>query len=224
MPTNDFYRSIQKRGPAIEDNATSLFGYLEMVGMRNAVLAREHDGVVWSTHRELGTPDPRVFSLIVRAAKEGKVIQVLYRSMNNPAPHVRTLSPHSVVRAGRRWHARAYCHEVQEFRDFALGRVSQPTLLDDSTREKGEDEDEAWNTLVSVRLSPHPSLSRNQAEVIQMEYFKGTAGMVETCRAALLSYFIQEMRAAVDISKQTPPDYQIAIENTKEVSRWIFPG
>jgi hypothetical protein len=223
MPTNDFYRSLHKFGDLFEDDATSLNGYLDMVSMCNAVMD-DDDGrnVVWSAHRALGTPDPKTFSLLVRAAKEGKVIEVMYRSMNNPTPHVRTLSPHSVVRAGRRWHTRAYCYEVQEFRDFALGRIAKPVLLDESWKKKGKEEDDAWNSLVKVRLIAHPDLSREQAEIIQTEYFRGTAGMVETCRAALLSYFIQEMRVAIDVTKQTPPDYQIAVENAQEVSRWLF--
>lgn len=222
MPTNDFYRSLQGRDDIREEDSTSLIGYLEMANMRNALLEGDDGGVVWSAHKELGVPDPKTFSLLFRAAKERKVVEIQYRSMKNPTPHVRTLSPHSIVRAGRRWHTRAYCHEVQEFRDFALGRIAKPILLDESTQAKGKSEDDAWNLIVKVRLIAHPDLSREQAEIIQTEYFRNTAGMVETCRAALLSYFIQEMRVAIDVTKQTPPDYQIAVENAQEVSRWLF--
>jgi hypothetical protein len=47
---------------------------------------------------------------------------------------------------------------------------------------------------------------------------------VETCRGALVGYFIQDMRAAIDVKKQRPPDYQLAVANFDEVSPWLFPA
>lgn len=69
-----------------------------------------------------------------------------------------------------------------------------------------------------IRLTPE------QEELIRFEYFNGTSARVETCRGALVGYFIQDMRAALDPGKQRPPDYQLAVANDKEVSRWLFPG
>ena len=73
-----------------------------------------------------------------------------------------------------------------------------------------------------MRLIAHPELSSEQARVIQAEYFKGTASRVETCRAALVPYFIQDIRAAMDTQTQRAPDYLIAVENAREVSKWLF--
>ncbi len=75
-----------------------------------------------------------------------------------------------------------------------------------------------------VRLVAHPGLTPEQEELIRFEYFNGTSARVETCRGALVGYFIQDMRAALDPGKQRPPDYQLAVANDKEVSRWLFPG
>jgi len=45
---------------------------------------------------------------------------------------------------------------------------------------------------------------------------------VETCRAALVPYFIQDIRAAMDTQTQHAPEYLIAVENAREVSKWLF--
>ncbi|OYZ04845.1 MAG: hypothetical protein B7Y26_09415, partial [Hydrogenophilales bacterium 16-64-46] len=89
-----------------------------------------------------------------------------------------------------------------------------------SDRTRFDDPD--WNTKVKVRLVAHPELSPEQARVIQTEFFNGTASRVETCRAALVSYFIQDVRAAIDTEIQRAPDYQIAVENIEEVAPWVF--
>jgi len=86
------------------------------------------------------------------------------------------------------------------------------------------DQDEAWNTLVPVRLIAHPLLSTDQQEVIRFEYFNSTAARVDTCRAALIGYFIQDIRAATSPETQMPLDYQLAVANIDEVGPWLFPA
>jgi hypothetical protein len=39
-----------------------------------------------------------------------------------------------------------------------------------------------------------------------------------------VSYFIQDVRAAMDVKKQRPPDYQLAVANLDEVRPWLFPN
>jgi len=93
-----------------------------------------------------------------------------------------------------------------------LARLADRTRFDDPD----------WNTKVKVRLVTHPELSPAQARVIQAEYFNGTSSRVETCRAALVPYFIQDIRAAMDTQTQHAPEYLIAVENAREVSKWLF--
>lgn len=65
-------------------------------------------------------------------------------------------------------------------------------------------------------------LTKEQADVIRFEHFDNTASLTQSCRAVLISYFIQDIKAAVDVAKQTPPDYQLAVENFDEVKVWLF--
>jgi predicted DNA-binding transcriptional regulator YafY len=143
--------------------------------------------------------------------------------MREPTPHLRVIAPHSLIRAGRRWHLRAFSSTNQDFRDYALGRVEKVERLD-SPAERTEKDDQAWMTKVPVRLVAHPDLTPEQEALIRFEYFNNTAARVDTCRGALVSYFIQDVRAAVDPAKQRPPDFQMAVANIEEVRPWLFPS
>lgn len=141
--------------------------------------------------------------------------------MDNPEPHERTLEPHTLVKAGRRWHVRGYCLDRQEFRDFVVGRMSNVKLLEVPSVSKVE-ADVTWSTVTQLRIVAHPALTPAQQRVIRNEYFGGAAARVESCRTALLGYLVQEIRAATDTDRQHPPEYQLAVENTKECGQWLF--
>lgn len=164
---------------------------------------------------------PRVFSRINLAIVDRLRVKFIYGSMNNPEPHERTIEPHSLLRAGRRWHVRGYCLHRQDFRDFVLGRMSKVTLLTEPSLADVAS-DAAWSTVLQVRITAHPGLSPAQQLIVRNEYFNGASARVESCRAALLNYMVQEIMAATDVSRQIPPDYQLAIENAEEFRQWLF--
>jgi hypothetical protein len=205
------------------DPTTSLSQYLSMVGISHTQIETSSDQTLWNAFPDLSTPNARTFAQISEAIEHSRRVHVTYRSMGNPDPHSREISPHSLIRAGRRWHVRAFCSSRQEFRDFALGRIDAPRLLDVPSERTSVD-DLAWNTLLDVRLIAHPALNQSQQNMIRFEYFSNTVARVEQCRAAMVSYFIQDLRAATDPSKQLPPDYQLAIENVEELQKWMFRG
>ena len=130
----------------------------------------------------------------------------MHRSGLLPTSHQRVISPHSLIRAGRRWHARAFCSTNQDFRDYALGRIESAILLN-SPSERVDQDDAAWMAKVRVRFVAHPDLTPDKESLIRFEYFNNTAARVDTCRGALIGYFIQDVRAAIDTKSQQPPDY-----------------
>ncbi|WP_374662277.1 helix-turn-helix transcriptional regulator [Inhella sp.] len=164
---------------------------------------------------------PRTFSRLNLAIADRLRVKFLYCSMTHPEPHERTIEPHSLLRAGRRWHVRGYCLQRAGFRDFVLGRMNKIQLLTEQCTVDAA-EDVAWSSLVRVRLVAHPHLSAAQQLVVRNEYFSGAAARVETCRGALVSYMVQELMAATDMDRQKPPDYQLAVENTEECRQWLF--
>ena len=164
---------------------------------------------------------PRTFSRLNLAIADRLRAKFLYCSMENPEPHERTIEPHTLVKAGRRWHVRGYCLDRQDFRDFVVGRMSKVKLLSEPCV-TAVDTDVAWSTVTQLRIVAHPALTSAQQRVIRNEYFNGAAARVESCRAALLGYLVQEIRAATNPDRQQPPEYQLAVENTKECGQWLF--
>lgn len=164
---------------------------------------------------------PRTFSRLSLAIADRLRVRFLYCSMTNPEPHERTIEPHSLLRAGRRWHVRGYCLERKGFRDFVLGRMGKVKLLTETSLADVTG-DLAWSTVLQVRIAAHPKLSPAQQLVVRSEYFNGASARVERCRAALLNYMVQELMAATDLDRQLPPDYQLAVENTEECRQWLF--
>lgn len=202
--------------------AESLESYLNLVGLPTSAKDEPPGQAIWAAFPDLSRPDPKIFAALSDAIRGQRVVTISYRSMRDPQPHMRTLSPHSMVRAGRRWHVRAFCAESDAFRDYALRRIVEVTPQQQAAKRRAMD-DEAWMTMVPVRLIAHPLLSFEQQEVIRFEYFANTSARVDTCRAALVPYFIQDMRAALDPETQRPPDYQLAVQNLAEVKPWVFP-
>lgn len=164
---------------------------------------------------------PRTFSRLNLAIADRLRVRFLYCSMDNPEPHERTIESHTLVKVGRRWHVRGYCLDRRDFRDFVVGRMSKIKLLEESSVANVE-ADVAWSTVTQLRIVAHPALTPAQQRVIRNEYFNGAAARVESCRAALLGYLVQEIRAATDPDRQQPPEYQLAVENKKECGQWLF--
>lgn len=203
------------------DNSASLAKYLGLVGLPYVTADKEAAETVCAAFPDLSPPEPQIFAALSQAIRSQNAVEITYRSMKEPAAHRRVISPHHLVRAGRRWHVRAFSSKNQDFRDYALGRIVNVSPLDLSL-ERTEEADTAWITKVPVRLVAHPDLSAEQESLIRFEYFNDTAARVVTCRGALVAYFIQDARAATDTKRQRPPDYQLAVANMEEVSPWLF--
>lgn len=204
---------------AIEKNESSVISYM---GSAEPDISTFDGDPTLVSPWDFSRVAPYVFSRLRLAIKDGVRVSFRYSSMSRPIIHVRVIEPHSIIRAGRRWHVRGYCTERKDFRDFVLGRMSDVVLTEDLCDHQLGD-DTKWNHMVKVRLIAHPSLSADQAQVVRREFFAGTAARTTTCRGPLVPYFIQELRAATDIERQLPPDYQLAIDNREECKEWLFP-
>lgn len=212
---------LQSNDLVRQQMSSSLSQYLNLVGLPPAPGADSGDHFLWAAFPDISPPQPQIFAVLTDAIRRGRVVSITYRSMREPAPHIRTLSPHNLVRAGRRWHVRAYCSESKGFRDYALRRIVSAKSLH-LPAERKQEEDEAWMTKIPVRLIAHPLLDVEQQELIRFEYFNKTAARVDTCRGALVAYFVQDIRAALDPNEQRPPDYQLAVDNAAVVRPWVF--
>lgn len=201
------------------NNAVPFANYLNLVNAPHVIA--NSDEYLCAAFPELSTPNPEIFSEINQAIRSKLDLKVIYRSMSSPKQHERSITPHHLVRVGSRWHVRAYCASNNDYRDYNLGRFVQ-VKQQSPRRGKAAVDDLGWNTTVKVRLIAHPELTIEQEEVIRLEYFEGTTARIVSCRAALLPYFVQDIRAATDMSMHKPPEYQLAISNLDEISSWLF--
>lgn len=219
--THEAYAAAM-RDEKVRGRADSLAKYLSFVGLPYVASESDVTSPICAAFPDLSTPDPQIFATLSQAIRLNLAVEISYRSMKEPTPHQRIISPHHLVRAGRRWHVRAFCSTHQDFRDYALGRIVNTVPLAVPS-ERHENDDAAWNAKVPVRFIAHPDLSRDQEELIRFEYFNNTSARVVTCRGALVGYLVQDVRAATDVKRQRPPEYQLAVANTDEISPWLFP-
>lgn len=177
--------------------------------------------VAYDTHMDLTTVSPHIFATLHRACARGQCVEIVYASMENPEPKLRRLFPRQMIQAGRRWHVRGLDMRSGQYRDFTIGRVKSVNLVDEPLPADAP-VDLAWETQVQMQLIPHPSLTQAQHSVIRHEYMDGAAARVVTCRAAMLNYVIQELRIAVDVTKELPPSFQLALADNTMIRPWLF--
>lgn len=107
-------------------------------------------------------------------------------SFSAPEPRRRRLEPHALVFDGFRWHARARDVEEDRFRDFVLGRLSQPVLAEPAA--SGPSADREWNTYVELEITPHPGLAPHQRDAIAADYGMVGGRLMLTPRLAVVWY------------------------------------
>lgn len=159
--------------------------------------------------------DPERVQRIVAAIRDGMAIQVHYQSMNAPEPEWRWITPHALAFDGYRWHARAFCHRSETFKDFVLARfcgfrLSKEHVLDPS-------EDREWHEIIDVRIGPHPGLTENQRKAIELDYGMKEGQLIVRVRRGFLYYFLKRLGLDIDPASRKPRDQQIVLLNRDEV-------
>lgn len=164
------------------------------------------------------------FSRLYRAVHDHEAVVIVYRSMNHPEPHVRTIRPHAFCEAGPRWHLRAYCAETADFRDFNLARIESVRPAPSSELPGGE-ADGDWNTGVELCLEPHDGLTPAQRRLVRDEYCAGTVALVLRVRVAMLPYVIHAYRAAIDPIRAPAPAHLLMVRHPEHLpAHWNRAG
>lgn len=171
---------------------------------------------VMDVRHDLSPVSPAIFSVMVQACRNKAGVDVFYRSMSAPDGVVRRIFPHSLVRAARRWHVRAWCELRQAFRDFALGRVATAFLAEAETP-MGIQQDREWSEFVRLVVVPHPALTSAQQSLVRHEYLGGEKSKTLEVKQALAGYVIQDMRIGLDQQRDLPPSFQFFLANAQEL-------
>ena len=211
-------RSPYLAAPGIKPSysAGTVEEYLELLR-----IAGELGGVIEDARVDLTAPVAKIFSTVLQACRRNCGLNMEYRSMTTPGGSHRLIFPHPVVRAGRRWHVRAWCTERKDFRDFVIGRIVS-AALDPGLSSRPKSEDAAWGKKLPVVLGAHPALSRAQEQVIRDEYFAGAVSRRLLVRSCLLFYVVQDLRAAVNPAKEKPPEFQLVVNNAEDLRPYLL--
>jgi hypothetical protein len=133
---------------------------------------------------------------ILLAVVQEKKLRVKYHSLSSGRAGWRWLSPHALGHDGLRWHARAWCHQSGEHRDFVLGRMSDAEWPVDEAEAPPRDED--WETLEERRYRVNDGLGAEQQAALKLDYGTGPAGILKlTCRRAMRQYVEAMLRVRV---------------------------
>lgn len=154
---------------------------------------------------------PNVLRRVLEAMRTRQALSVRYQSLTNS--RWRDIAPHAIAFDGHRWHARAWCCERQEFRDFVLTRIERLGKLKPVTFDP--EHDLAWSSTARLRLCPHPGLTEEQSQAIQRDYDMHEGVREIDIRLSLAYYFIRRMN--LDLDGLEPARAQIRLANIGEV-------
>jgi hypothetical protein len=150
-----------------------------------------------STH-----PDLDVLASVTRAIHQGCPLAAQYHSISNGMTE-RQIVPFALIDNGLRWHVRAFDRKSQDFRDFVITRIKNPTVLTAAKAESHEfgGQDIQWTRIVELDLVPHPDQPR--PEITEMDYGMEAGALRLKLRAATAGYILRNW--SVDCS----PDHSL---------------
>lgn len=165
--------------------------------------------------------DPMIFRDVIRACRASSSLEIGYSSMNNPSSSRRTISPHTLVYTGFRWHVRAFCYTNRDYRDFILSRISEsePRIASDTL---DLPPDQTWLENITFQLIPNPKLSNAQQKLVERDYGMEQGFLEFSTRKALAHYTIQRFQSAITEKEATDPLHHPLVLRESDRAR-IYP-
>lgn len=203
QPDSDGYLSrLRSLAEGLAKPAESWIGY------------RPDTDIALTPHREV---EPVALRAVLDAMRDGKSIEVLYQSMSDirTEPVWRRMSPHAFGYDGFRWHARAYCHIDEKFKDFLLPRILD--VRSPRPGGAGGANDVLWQEHVEVEITPHPQLTESQKAVVAKDYGMQYGKAVLSVRLAMLFYVLKRLGLLRDPEKEKPRAQHIVLLNKEYV-------
>ncbi len=208
----------------IDDSASA---YLHLLNQNHERAPHIEGLAVAYTHTEvLGVPDrsvrPKVLRPLLKACRDNLRLECDYVSFSTPEGETRLIAPHTLIYTGIRWHVRAYCEKNRDYRDFVLSRFRDtPELMDDRS-EQGREQDDDWETRVSVIITPDSRLEPRQRSIIEADYGMQDGQLVIETRGPLVQYVLQ--RYQIDPTKVHTKAIaqQIVVGNLDDLRDWLY--
>ncbi|MCU7939513.1 MAG: WYL domain-containing protein [gamma proteobacterium symbiont of Bathyaustriella thionipta] len=216
-PTKDYHPQLTK-GTVNE--------YLHMLNSRRDLSSHLSYLTVEQANTEVIYPPNRHVKAefirpVIKASREQQRIEIDYLSITSDGMETRVITPHTLVFSGYRWHIRAHCDKHNDYRDFVLSRISNfPEPVTNSKH--GVQQDIAWNTQITLKITPNPQLSPFQQNIISREYGMLNGVLKIITRAALASYHLHYLRITPEQQTTSPMAQQLVLDNHTEIKPWLF--
>lgn len=166
--------------------------------------------------------DAQILRSVVQAVRFNFELEIFYQSMSSPDPKTLQVSPHTLVFDGLRWHMRAFSATHNDFRDFVLARIHRISIL--GKADEMPFEDNLWHKWLTVKIGPHPDLNEAQRSVIERDFGMVDGKCSTEVRAALLNYFLLNMRIGKDDIQRDAIEQQVVLLNREELDEFIAFG
>lgn len=164
---------------------------------------------------------PEILRPLVQAIREKKRVDLSYTSLTNGEEVERIISPHTLVCTPLRWHVRAYCEHSEGYRDFVLSRIRGVPALE-TKKIKGKEQDELWNTHLSIMLIPDSRLTEAQAKVIAHDYGMEKGTLTIPTNAALVRYVLDAYNIDINVLNSNPKGQQIILGNFEKLRPYLI--
>ena len=132
--------------------------------------------------------DPHIAARVRLAARNGERLRIEYQSFTRPEARLRWIAPRRLVSDGERWHARSFCFEHNEWRDFVLGRIAGIEAAQPAGQLPRDNE---WEDAYRLVLKPADGLSKGQRATVIREYAMTAGRLVVSIPKAMRLYAIR---------------------------------
>ncbi|WFU80770.1 WYL domain-containing protein [Bradyrhizobium sp. CIAT3101] len=159
--------------------------------------------------------DPAILLRVLDAVRNRLEISIAYSSMTGSEERPRTIAPHALAHSFGRWYLRCWSREHNDFRDYALNRISNVDVQGVSPVDPALDFE--WIHMINLVIVPNPGLSPERQAQVAVEHAMTNGRLVRPCRLSLSFYLMSEHNLDVDPGVLDPKKQQIILQNRDEV-------
>lgn len=165
---------------------------------------------------------PGVVRQLIQACRKQQALKITYASMNNPTPHERILSPHSLIYSGFRWHVRGYSHEREEYRDFVISRISK-IITKEQAGYIGSEQDSQWHEEIELNIVPNQHLSQAQQTLIANDFAMKKGVLSLKVKKALVHYTLQRYQVGItEVEQKQVQQYPLILSTQHALENELF--
>jgi predicted DNA-binding transcriptional regulator YafY len=173
--------------------------------------------------------EPICLQGILRAMRDGKEIEISYKSPHDSEPKNFWIYPHAFCNDTFRWSCRCWRYDHERWGEIVLDRIEKVFYFDgenDLRRNPPADKvekDHEWNSKIEVVLVPHPGLSKAAKEAIERQYEMKNGELSVSLRRSQVVYFLKryQLEEPESQSRKAPHQQPLVVKNRKEITEGI---